>query len=80
VDAGPPTTRCSGDGTRVAGRGTEPRPSGMFAAVQGVAAVAGGAVAGELPARSVSALVTVVAVLQVASLALLLGTLRTRPS
>jgi len=51
---------------------------GLFAAVQGVAAVAGGGLAGELSARSVPALVAVVAVLQVAALALLVGTLRMR--
>jgi hypothetical protein len=51
---------------------------GLFAAVQGVAAVAGGALAGALSARSVPALVAVVAVLQLAALALLIGTLRTR--
>ncbi|MCU1603985.1 MAG: putative major facilitator superfamily transporter [Modestobacter sp.] len=51
---------------------------GMFAAVQGVAAVAGGALAGELSARSVPALVAVVAVLQLAALALLIGTLRSQ--
>jgi hypothetical protein len=50
---------------------------GMFAAVQGVAAVAGGAVAGALSARSVPALVGVVAVLQLAALVLLVRTLRT---
>jgi MFS family permease len=50
---------------------------GMFAAVQGVAAVAGGALAGALSARSVPALVAVVAVLQLAALGLLLRTLRT---
>jgi MFS family permease len=51
---------------------------GMFAAVQGVAAVAGGALAGWLSARSVPALVGTVAALQLAALALLLRTLRTR--
>jgi MFS-type transporter involved in bile tolerance (Atg22 family) len=51
---------------------------GMFAAVQGVAAVAGGALAGELSARSVPTLVAIVAVLQLAALALLVRTLRTR--
>jgi hypothetical protein len=50
---------------------------GMFAAVQGVAAVAGGALAGELSARSLPALVAIVAVLQLAALVLLLRTLRT---
>jgi hypothetical protein len=50
---------------------------GMFAAVQGVAAVAGGALAGGLSAHSVPALVAIIAVLQVAALVLLLRTLRT---
>ena len=49
---------------------------GMFAAVQGVAAVAGGALAGGLSARSVPALVAIVAVLQVVALAFLIRTLR----
>jgi MFS family permease len=49
---------------------------GMFAAVQGVAAVAGGALAGALSERSVPALVAIVAVLQLAALVLLLRTLR----
>jgi MFS family permease len=52
---------------------------GWFAAVQGLAAVAGGALAGALSARSVPALVAVVAVLQLAALLLLLRTLRPRP-
>jgi MFS family permease len=51
---------------------------GFFAAVQGVAALAGGALAGGLSARSVPALVIVVGVLQVAALVLLVRTLRTR--
>jgi MFS family permease len=51
---------------------------GLFAAVQGVAAVGGGALAGELSARSVPALVAVVGVLQLAALGLLLVTLRAR--
>jgi Major Facilitator Superfamily len=51
---------------------------GMFAAVQGVAAVVGGVLAGWLSARSVPALVAIVAVLQLA--ALLLRTLRTQPA
>jgi MFS-type transporter involved in bile tolerance (Atg22 family) len=51
---------------------------GMFAAVQGVAAVAGGALAGGLSARSVPALVVIVAALQLAALVLLLQTLRTQ--
>jgi hypothetical protein len=49
---------------------------GMFAAVQGVAAVAGGALAGALSSRSVPALVAIVAALQLAALGLLLSTLR----
>jgi MFS family permease len=49
---------------------------GMFAAVQGVAAVAGGALAGWLSDRSVPGLVAAVAVLQVAALVLLVRTLR----
>jgi MFS family permease len=51
---------------------------GMFAAVQGVAAVVGGVLAGWLSARSVPALVAIVAVLQLAALVLLLRTLRTQ--
>jgi hypothetical protein len=53
---------------------------GFFAAVQGVAALAGGALAGELSARSVPALVTVVGVLQLAALVLLITTLRSQPA
>jgi hypothetical protein len=49
----------------------------MFAAVQGVAAVAGGALAGELSTRSLAALIAVIAALQLLALALLIGTLRT---
>lgn len=49
---------------------------GAFAAVQGGAAVLGGGVAGWLYARSVPALVAVVAATQVAALVLLLVTLR----
>jgi predicted MFS family arabinose efflux permease len=49
---------------------------GAFAAVQGGAAVAGGGVAGWLYARSVPALVVVVAGTQLVALALLLVTLR----
>jgi MFS family permease len=52
---------------------------GLFAAVQGVAAVGGGALAGSLYTHSVPALVAVVAVLQVAALVLLVVTLRTQP-
>jgi MFS family permease len=44
---------------------------GLFAAVQGAAAVAGGALAGELSSRSVPALVAVVAVLQLLAVGLL---------
>jgi Major Facilitator Superfamily len=51
---------------------------GMFAAVQGVAAVAGGVLAGALSARSVPALVAIVGALQLAALGLLLRTLRTQ--
>lgn len=52
---------------------------GLFAAVQGAAAVAGGALAGALYDRSVPALFAVVATLQVGALALLLRVLhRTR--
>ena len=53
---------------------------GMFAAVQGGAAVGGGAVAGWLSAQSVPALVAVVTVLQLAALVLLFRTLRTAPA
>ena len=49
---------------------------GLFAAVQGLAAVAGGALAGELSVRSVPMLVAIVAVLQLLSLVLLIRTLR----
>jgi hypothetical protein len=49
---------------------------GLFAAVQGVAAVGGGALAGGLSTRSVPALVGVVAALQLAALVLLVRTLR----
>lgn len=49
---------------------------GMFAAVQGVAAVAGGGLAGALYARSLPTLIAIVAVLQVAAFALLVATLR----
>ena len=44
--------------------------------MQGVAAVAGGALAGALSTRSVPALVAVVAALQLAALVLLVRTLR----
>jgi hypothetical protein len=49
---------------------------GMFAAVQGVAAVGGGVLAGALSTRSVPALVVVVAVLQLAAVLLFARTLR----
>ncbi|SEO61693.1 MFS transporter [Trujillonella endophytica] len=49
---------------------------GMFAAVQGAAAVGGGALAGWLSTESVPALIAIVAVLQVAALLLLVRTLR----
>jgi predicted MFS family arabinose efflux permease len=55
---------------------------GVFAAVQGGAAIAGGGVAGALYGRSLPALVVVVAVTQLVSLVLLaaaLGGRRTRP-
>jgi predicted MFS family arabinose efflux permease len=52
---------------------------GLFAAVQGGAAVLGGAVAGALYERSVPALVAVVAATQVVALVLLLITLRREP-
>ena len=48
---------------------------GVFAAIQGAAAVAGGAVAGALYERSLTALVVVVATTQVAALVLLLVSL-----
>jgi MFS family permease len=51
---------------------------GMFAAVQGVAAVGGGVLAGFLVDRSVPALVAVVAAMQVAALVLLVATLRSQ--
>lgn len=50
---------------------------GVFAAIQGGAAVAGGAVAGALYERSLPALAVVVAVTQVLALVLLLASLRT---
>ena len=49
---------------------------GMFAAVQGGAAVLGGTMAGALSSRSVPALVAAVAVTQVVTLVLLVATLR----
>ncbi len=52
---------------------------GMFAAVQGGAAVLGGTMAGALSSRSVPALVAVVAVTQVVTLVLLVATLRQHP-
>ena len=53
---------------------------GWFAAVQGAAAVAGGAMAGALYAHSVPALVTAVAATQLVALTLLVATLRVRTS
>jgi MFS family permease len=53
---------------------------GMFAAVQGGAAVAGGALAGALYDTSIPALVVTVAVLQALALGLLIHTLRSRPA
>jgi MFS-type transporter involved in bile tolerance (Atg22 family) len=53
---------------------------GLFAAVQGAAAVAGGVLAGALSERSVPALVVVVGLLQVVALVLLVRTLRIRPA
>ena len=52
---------------------------GMFAAVQGGAAVLGGTMAGALSSRSVPALVAAVAVTQVVTLVLLVATLRQHP-
>jgi MFS family permease len=49
---------------------------GLFAAVQGSAAVAGGALAGALSTRSVPALAAIVGALQLAALVLLIRTLR----
>ena len=49
---------------------------GLFAAVQGAAAIAGGAMAGSLYSRSVPALVAAVAATQLVALALLIATLR----
>lgn len=49
---------------------------GLFAAVQGAAAVAGGAMAGALYSRSVPALIAAVAATQLAALALLIATFR----
>ena len=53
---------------------------GLFAAVQGAAAVAGGAMAGALYDTSIPALVATVAVLQALALGLLAHTLRSRPA
>jgi MFS family permease len=53
---------------------------GLFAAVQGGAAVAGGALAGWLSDTSIPALVATVAVLQALALGLLVHTLRNRPA
>ena len=49
---------------------------GVFAAVQGFAAVVGGAMAGALYSRSLPALIAVVAVTQLIALVLLIVTLR----
>ena len=57
-------------------RGRRATAYGVFAAVQGAAAVAGGALAGALYERSLPALVVVVAATQVATLVLLVTTLR----
>lgn len=51
---------------------------GVFAGVQGALAIAGGWLAGYLLDRSVPALVAVIAVSQLAALALMIGTLRSR--
>lgn len=51
---------------------------GLFAAVQGAAAIAGGAVAGALYSRSVPALTAAVAATQIVALVLLIATLRPR--
>ncbi|SDX80837.1 hypothetical protein SAMN05661080_01311 [Modestobacter sp. DSM 44400] len=53
---------------------------GLFAAVQGAAAVAGGATAGALYSRSIPALAVVVAASQLAALLLLVWTLAVRPA
>jgi MFS family permease len=53
---------------------------GVFAAVQGLGALAGGVLAGALVVHHTSLLAVVVAVLQVAAFALLLLTLRSRPA
>jgi len=53
---------------------------GLFAAVQGAAAIAGGAVAGALYSRSVPALTAAVAATQIVALVLLIATLRPRES
>jgi len=53
---------------------------GVFAAVQGSAAVAGGAMAGALYSRSLPALIAAVSVTQLVALVLLVVTLRRRES
>lgn len=58
------------------GRNRRASAYGVFAAIQGGAAVAGGAVAGLLYERSLGALAVVVAITQAAALALLLASLR----
>ena len=60
-------------------RGRRATAYGLFAAVQGGAAVAGGALAGALYERSLPALVVVVAATQVVALVLLVTTLRRVP-
>jgi MFS family permease len=53
---------------------------GLFAAVQGAAAVAGGALAGALSVRSVPLLAAIVGALQLAALVLLVRTFRAAPA
>ena len=53
---------------------------GVFAAVQGSAAVAGGAMAGALYSRSLPALIAAVSVTQLVALVLLVVTVRRRES
>ena len=53
---------------------------GVFAAVQGSAAVAGGAMAGALYSRSLPAFIAAVSVTQLVALVLLVVTLRRRES
>ena len=49
---------------------------GIFAAIQGTAAIVGGALAGALYERSIPALIAAVSVTQIIALALLVTTLR----